>query len=174
MPEIMVCPDSWSASILKEGQRARDAGVLSDRRGSEPLRSAHVLQRFLRHGDRLLPVATADALLKVCLPDYILWMQDLSPIINFEPFAELLRNEGKTWLADIMTSENSLGDEAWNSPVPSQNNADVGERAERQIQFYLSSLLGFTALADEFKLEILVKEESGNQTAVETCFALSG
>ena len=30
------------------------------------------------------------ALLKVCLPDYILWMQDLSPIINFEPFAELL------------------------------------------------------------------------------------
>jgi len=31
---------------------------------------------------------------------------------------------------------------------------------------------GFTALGDEFKLEILVKEESGNQTAVETCFAL--
>jgi len=55
--------------------------------------------------DRLVGLVTADALLKVCLPDYILWMQDLSPIINFEPFAELLRNEGKTWLADIMSDD---------------------------------------------------------------------
>jgi|APSaa5957512622_1039677.scaffolds.fasta_scaffold01608_10 nitrogen PTS system EIIA component len=54
---------------------------------------------------RLAGLVTADALLKVCLPDYILWMQDLSPIINFEPFAELLRNEGKTWLADIMSDD---------------------------------------------------------------------
>ncbi|UCD50323.1 MAG: PTS sugar transporter subunit IIA, partial [Phycisphaerales bacterium] len=55
--------------------------------------------------DKLVGLVTADALLKVCLPDYILWMQDLSPIINFEPFAELLRNEGKTWLADIMSDD---------------------------------------------------------------------
>ncbi len=55
--------------------------------------------------DKLMGLVTADALLKVCLPDYILWMQDLSPIINFEPFAELLRNEGKTWLADIMSDD---------------------------------------------------------------------
>ena len=54
---------------------------------------------------KLAGLVTADALLKVCLPDYILWMQDLSPIINFEPFAELLRNEGKTWLADIMSDD---------------------------------------------------------------------
>lgn len=54
---------------------------------------------------KLVGLVTADALLKVCLPDYILWMQDLSPIINFEPFAELLRNEGKTWLADIMSDD---------------------------------------------------------------------
>lgn len=54
---------------------------------------------------KLVGLVTADALLKVCLPDYILWMHDLSPIINFEPFAELLRNEGKTWLADIMSDD---------------------------------------------------------------------
>jgi CBS domain-containing protein len=54
---------------------------------------------------KLVGLVTADALLKVCLPDYILWMEDLSPIINFEPFAELLRNEGKTWLADIMSDD---------------------------------------------------------------------
>ena len=57
------------------------------------------------HNDKLVGLVTADALLKVCLPDYILWMQDLSPIINFEPFAELLRNEGKTWLVDIMSDD---------------------------------------------------------------------
>lgn len=55
--------------------------------------------------NKLVGLVTADALLKVCLPDYILWMQDLSPILNFEPFAELLRNEGKTWLADIMSDD---------------------------------------------------------------------
>lgn len=54
---------------------------------------------------KLVGLVTADALLKVCLPDYILWMQDLSPILNFEPFAEMLRNESKTWLADIMSDD---------------------------------------------------------------------
>lgn len=50
-------------------------------------------------------VVTARELLRVCLPDYILWMEDLSPIINFEPFAQILRNENHTWLAEIMTSD---------------------------------------------------------------------
>ncbi len=54
---------------------------------------------------KLVGLVTADALLRVCLPDYILWMEDLSPIINFEPFAGLLRDEGKTWLADIMSDD---------------------------------------------------------------------
>lgn len=51
----------------------------------------------------LIGVVTADALLKICLPDYLLWMDDLSPIINFEPFGNVLQNESKTWLADIMS-----------------------------------------------------------------------
>ncbi len=55
--------------------------------------------------DNLIGVVTTYELLRVCLPDYILWMDDLSPIMNFEPFAEVLRKEGKTWLAEIMTSD---------------------------------------------------------------------
>ncbi len=53
----------------------------------------------------LVGVVTAQELLRVCMPDYILWMEDLSPIINFEPFAEILRNESNTWLAEIMTTD---------------------------------------------------------------------
>lgn len=70
---------------------------------------------FVRHKRNTLPVVNTDGdligvvstyeLLRVCLPDYILGMDDLTPIMNFEPFAELLRNESKTWLAEIMTRD---------------------------------------------------------------------
>ncbi|MFA5251402.1 MAG: PTS sugar transporter subunit IIA [Phycisphaerae bacterium] len=70
---------------------------------------------FVRHGLQELPVVDRDnnlvgvvttyELLRVCLPDYILWMEDLTPIQNFESFAEILHNESKTWLAEIMVSE---------------------------------------------------------------------
>jgi CBS domain-containing protein len=39
-------------------------------------------------------------------------MEDLSPILNFEPFAEILRKESNTWLAEIMTSEYATVSEA--------------------------------------------------------------
>jgi len=55
--------------------------------------------------DELIGVVTTYELLRVCMPDYILWMDDLTPILNFEPFAGVLRNESKTWLTEIMTSE---------------------------------------------------------------------
>jgi PTS system nitrogen regulatory IIA component len=57
-----------------------------------------------RDGD-MVGVVSAGALLKVCLPDYLLWMSDLSPIINFEPFTSVLRNEQNTWLSDILLHE---------------------------------------------------------------------
>ena len=57
-----------------------------------------------KDGD-LIGVVNAFELLRVCLPDYILWMDDLSPIINFEPFSHILQNETSTWLAEII-SEN--------------------------------------------------------------------
>lgn len=56
-----------------------------------------------RDGD-MVGVVSAGALLKVCLPDYLLWMGDLSPIINFEPFANVLRNEQNAWLSDILAT----------------------------------------------------------------------
>jgi len=51
----------------------------------------------------LVGVVSGFELLRVCLPDYILWMEDLSPVLNFEPFAEVLRKESKTWLTDVMS-----------------------------------------------------------------------
>lgn len=56
-----------------------------------------------RDGD-MVGVVSAGALLKVCLPDYLLWMSDLSPIINFEPFANVLRKEQSAWLSDILAT----------------------------------------------------------------------
>ncbi len=63
-----------------------------------------------KDGD-LIGVVTAFELLKVCLPDYILWMDDLSPIINFEPFSHILQNESNTWLAEIMSYEYAVVNE---------------------------------------------------------------
>lgn len=53
----------------------------------------------------MVGVVRAGALLKVCLPEYLLWMSDLSPIVNFEPFTTILRNEQNTWLSDILFDE---------------------------------------------------------------------
>jgi len=70
---------------------------------------------FVRHRVNELPVVNGEGdligvvsthkLLKVCLPDQILWMEDLTPILNFQPFAEILRKESKTWLSEIMTTD---------------------------------------------------------------------
>jgi CBS domain-containing protein len=57
-----------------------------------------------KDGDLVGSVSSYE-LLRVCLPDYILWMDDLSPIINFEPFAGVLRNESNTWLAEVMSRD---------------------------------------------------------------------
>ena len=50
-------------------------------------------------------IVRAGELLRLCLPEYLLWMDDLSPIANFEPFAEVLANERKTWLREIMVDD---------------------------------------------------------------------
>lgn len=57
-----------------------------------------------RDGD-MVGVVSAGALLKVCLPEYLLWMADLSPIVNFEPFTNVLRNEQNTWLSEILSPD---------------------------------------------------------------------
>lgn len=53
----------------------------------------------------LISVVNAGTLLRVCLPEYLLWMSDLSPIINFEPFTNVIKNEENTCLSDIMHTD---------------------------------------------------------------------
>ena len=67
---------------------------------------------FCREGVSELPVVDADGdlvgivseeeLIRLCLPEYITWMEDLSPILNFEPFAEILRREAQMLVMEIM------------------------------------------------------------------------
>ena len=55
-------------------------------------------------GDReLMGVVTTKRLVKVCLPDYLMWVEDMTPFLNFEPIAEIIRNESSTWLREIMS-----------------------------------------------------------------------
>jgi len=44
-------------------------------------------------------------LLRLSLPEHLLWMQDLSPILHFEPFAELLRRDKEGKVADFMRED---------------------------------------------------------------------
>lgn len=53
----------------------------------------------------LVGEVTSNELMNVCLPRYILWMDDISPIINFEPFQNMIENEENTWLAEIMNHD---------------------------------------------------------------------
>lgn len=130
-----ICQDPKTADVVAELTDAEDVWRFFDQGGitlPDHLLARHImdpvkvrlhendtLERaidlFVRDQLRELPVVDKDGdligvvttyeLLRVCLPDYILWMDDLSPIMNFEPFAEVLRKEGKTWLAEIMTSD---------------------------------------------------------------------
>ena len=67
-------------------------------------RGLHEVPVVDKDGD-MTGVVSADALLKVCMPDYLLWMDDLSPILQFEPFVNVLRNEESTWLSEILRQE---------------------------------------------------------------------
>jgi CBS domain-containing protein len=50
----------------------------------------------------LIGIVTQDELIRICLPEYITWMEDLSPILNFEPFAEILRRESSVPVLEIL------------------------------------------------------------------------
>lgn len=90
--------------VLKENQTLKDAIDYFVNK------NLHDLPVIDKDGD-LVGVVTAIELLKICLPDYILWMDDLSPILNFEPFSHILQNEANTWLAEIMSFEYAVVNE---------------------------------------------------------------
>ena len=50
-------------------------------------------------------VVALEDLLRLSLPEHLLWMNDLTPIIQFEPFADLLRKDREMKLADFMREE---------------------------------------------------------------------
>ena len=57
-----------------------------------------------REGDLRGVVALRD-LLQFSLPEHLLWMEDLSPIYRFQPFADMLKSSGDTRIADVMREE---------------------------------------------------------------------
>ena len=73
---------------------------------------AHTIQTFCTNRISDLPVVDEEGdlrgmvhledLLRLSLPDHLLWMEDLSPIMNFQPFTELLRKDQETRVADFM------------------------------------------------------------------------
>ncbi|WP_372808227.1 PTS sugar transporter subunit IIA [Pontiella sp.] len=73
---------------------------------------ADAIQAFCSNRIMDIPIVDSDGdlrgvialedLLGQSLPQHLLWMEDLSPIENFEPFAELLRKDSETKVADFM------------------------------------------------------------------------
>ncbi len=55
-------------------------------------------------------ISLAD-ILKLSLPEHLLWMEDLSSIYRFQPFSEMLKTAGETKIADFMREEFLKADE---------------------------------------------------------------
>jgi CBS domain-containing protein len=85
-------------------------------------------------------------LLRVCLPDYVLWMEDLTPILNFEPFSQILQKESKTWLTEIMTTEYATVDE--NSPAIQVAKEITRQHADLAYVVRGKQLVGIVTLAN--------------------------
>ena len=115
--ELRAPEEVWDAFEARGGRLPDyvSAGHMMNRnyarlRTSDPLRKA--IDEFVRlevteipvvdeDGD-LAGVVTEEELLRVCLPDYITWMEDLSPVLHFEPFAEVLKTEAEAPVVEIM------------------------------------------------------------------------
>lgn len=50
-------------------------------------------------------VLSVEDILRHSLPEHLLWMHDLSPILRFEPFAELLKRDHDSKISDYMREE---------------------------------------------------------------------
>lgn len=50
-------------------------------------------------------VVSLEDILKLSLPEHLLWLNDLSPILHFQPFAEMLKRDNETKVADFMREE---------------------------------------------------------------------
>jgi PTS system nitrogen regulatory IIA component len=50
-------------------------------------------------------ILAIEDLLRHSLPEHLLWMDDLSPILHFQPFAETLKSDKETKIADFMQEQ---------------------------------------------------------------------
>ncbi len=50
-------------------------------------------------------VVSLEDILKFSLPEHLLWMNDLTSIYRFQPFADMLKSDHETKLADFMSEE---------------------------------------------------------------------
>ncbi|MBN1865149.1 MAG: PTS sugar transporter subunit IIA [Victivallales bacterium] len=53
----------------------------------------------------VLGVLSLEDILRLSLPEHLLWLEDLSPILHFQPFADMLRNDRDTKVADCMRED---------------------------------------------------------------------
>jgi predicted transcriptional regulator len=97
LPEYVTAHDIMYANY----PRLRDTDNLSDAIDAFCCFGVSELPVVDEDGD-LLGVVSEDELIKLGLPEYITWMEDLSPILNFEPFAEILRREAQAPVFEIM------------------------------------------------------------------------
>jgi PTS system nitrogen regulatory IIA component len=170
-----ICQDPETANTVAKIEKAEDVWRFFDRGGiilSEYLHACdimapvtvklqehdtleHAIDLFVRHRIRDVPVVdkegdfigvvTTHELLRVCLPDYILWIEDLTPIINFEPFAEILRKESKTWLTEIMTADYATVPE--NAPAAQVAKELARRRVDHAYVLRGKKLIGVISLA---------------------------
>lgn len=105
-------------AVLRESDSVKDAIDLIVRTGFTDIPVVD------KEGD-LTGVASARAILRLCLPDYLLWMEDLARYSSFEPFEALLEKESSTWLADIT-------DDAYASVAADRPAIAVAEAMARQ------------------------------------------
>jgi len=101
-----------SGGVLPKYVTARDMmrANVPTLRYADPIKRA--IDFFCQQPGLVLPVVDADGdlvgmlsertLLRIALPEYIAWLDDLSPIIHFEPFAQMLKDEEATRVAEIL------------------------------------------------------------------------
>lgn len=96
----------------------------------------------------LVGIVSEEQLMKLCLPEYITWMEDLSPILNFEPFAEILRYEKVMPVMDIMAYAESYA--TVDESTPAVQVAKVMIRRDVQQVFVVRNqkLMGIISIND--------------------------
>ncbi|HRU05054.1 MAG TPA: PTS sugar transporter subunit IIA [Candidatus Brocadiia bacterium] len=123
-------------------------------RYADPIRRA--IDIFCQEPGIVLPVLDADGdlvgmlsekdLLRIALPEYIAWLDDLSPIIHFEPFAQILKDEEATRVAEVL--DTSVPTVPENAPAILVARELLARHARQIMVVREKKLLGVITLSD--------------------------